>query len=98
MAAMTRSELTIKDVSWDNLGVIPEGFRKLGIKLEGRGDDIYIPEQEYYEIQDYIDGAIVTIADAAWRGLTRDLLSSVLLMSKQARGEMVKDKTIFKRK
>ncbi|HLS12581.1 MAG TPA: UDP-N-acetylglucosamine 1-carboxyvinyltransferase [Flavobacteriaceae bacterium] len=95
MAAMTRSELTIKDVSWDNLGVIPEVFRKLGIKLERRGDDIYIPEQEYYEIQDYIDGSILTIADAPWPGFTPDLLSIVLVISTQARGEVLIHQKMF---
>ena len=95
MAAMTRSELTIKDVSWDNLGVIPEVFQKLGIKLERRGDDIYIPEQEYYEIQDYIDGSILTIADAPWPGFTPDLLSIVLVISTQARGEVLIHQKMF---
>lgn len=66
MAAMTRSEITIKDVSWENLGMIPDVFLKLGIKLERRGDDIYIPEQENYEIQEYIDGSILTISDSPW--------------------------------
>lgn len=95
MAAMTRSELTIKDVSWDNLGVIPEVFQKLGINLERRGDDIYIPEQEYYEIQDYIDGSILTIADAPWPGFTPDLLSIVLVISTQARGEVLIHQKMF---
>ena len=95
MAAMTRSELTIKDVSWDNLGVIPEVFQKLGIKLERRGDDIYIPEQEYYEIQDYIDGSILTIADAPWPGFTPDLLSIILVISTQARGEVLIHQKMF---
>src|SRR5699024_12649685 len=86
MAAMTRSELTIKDVSWDNLGVIPEVFQKLGINLERRCADIYIPEQEYYEIQDYIEGSILTIADAPWSGFTPEFSSIVLVISTQARG------------
>ena len=95
MAAMTRSELTIKDVSWDNLGVIPEIFQKIGIELERRGDDIFIPEQDYYEIQDYIDGSILTIADAPWPGFTPDLLSIILVISTQARGEVLIHQKMF---
>uniref|UniRef100_UPI00404829E8 UDP-N-acetylglucosamine 1-carboxyvinyltransferase n=1 Tax=Polaribacter sp. TaxID=1920175 RepID=UPI00404829E8 len=75
MAAMTRSALTIKDVSWKDLGQIPNVFRKLGIKLEKHGDDIFIPEQDSYEIQNYIDGSVLTISDAPWPGFTPDLLS-----------------------
>ena len=78
---MTRSELTIKNVSWENLGQIPDVFRKLGIQLEKRDDDIYIPEQASYEIQNYIDGSILTIADAPWPGFTPDLLSIVLVIA-----------------
>ncbi|MDR0667585.1 MAG: UDP-N-acetylglucosamine 1-carboxyvinyltransferase, partial [Prevotellaceae bacterium] len=70
MAAMTRSELTIKNVSYGNLGIIPAQFARLGIRLEQRGDDIYIPAQEHYEIESFIDGSIMTIADAPWPGLT----------------------------
>ena len=70
MAAMTQSELTIKNVSYENLGIIPESFRRLGIKLEQRGDDIYVPAQETYQIESFIDGSIMTIADAPWPGLT----------------------------
>lgn len=95
MAAMTRSELTIKDVSWDNLGMIPEVFRKLGIKLERRGDDIYIPEQDAYEIQEYIDGSILTISDAPWPGFTPDLLSIILVISTQARGSVLIHQRMF---
>ena len=95
MAAMTRSEITIKDVSWDNLGMIPEVFQKLGIKLERRGDDIYIPEQEFYEIQDYIDGSILTISDSPWPGFTPDLLSIILVISTQARGEVLIHQRMF---
>ena len=80
LAAMTRSEITIKNVSWENLGLIPDTFRKLGITLEKRGDDIYIPSQDEYEIQGYIDGSILTVADATWPGFTPDLLSIVLVM------------------
>jgi len=82
LAAMTRSEITIKDVSWENLGVIPSTFRKLGITLEKRGDDIYIPAHENgYEIKTDIDGSILTIADAPWPGFTPDLLSIVLVVA-----------------
>lgn len=95
MAAMTRSEITIKDVSWDNLGMIPEVFQKLGIKLERRGDDIFIPEQEFYEIQDYIDGSILTISDSPWPGFTPDLLSIILVISTQARGEVLIHQRMF---
>ncbi|HBF20904.1 MAG TPA: UDP-N-acetylglucosamine 1-carboxyvinyltransferase, partial [Cryomorphaceae bacterium] len=70
MAAMTGSEITIKNVSYDNLGVIPSVFRKMGIKLERKNDDIYIPAQDHYEIENYIDGSILTIADAPWPGFT----------------------------
>jgi len=75
MAAMTRSELTIKDVSWKDLGQIPDVFRKLGIKLEKKDDDIYIPSQNGYEIQNYIDGSVLTVADAPWPGFTPDLIN-----------------------
>ena len=77
MAAMTQSELTIKNVSYENLGIIPESFRRLGIKLEQRGDDIYVPAQETYQIESFIDGSIMTIADAPWPGLTPDRKSVV---------------------
>ena len=80
LAAMTHSEITIKDVSWKNLGIIPETFRKLGIQLEKRGDDIYIPAHDEYEIQGYIDGSILTVSDAPWPGFTPDLLSVVLVV------------------
>ncbi len=96
LAAMTRSELTIKDVSWDNLGQIPTVFRKLGVKLEKKGDDIYIPAHiKGYEIQNYIDGSILTIADAPWPGFTPDLLSIVLVMATQARGEVIIHQKMF---
>ncbi|KGO84463.1 UDP-N-acetylglucosamine 1-carboxyvinyltransferase [Flavobacterium beibuense F44-8] len=96
LAAMTRSEITIKDVSWDNLGVIPNTFRKLGITLERRGDDIYIPAHEDgYEIQNYIDGSILTIADAPWPGFTPDLLSIVLVVATQARGSVLVHQKMF---
>lgn len=96
LAAMTRSELTIKDVSWDDLGQIPSVFAKLGIQLERRGDDIYIPEhKDGYEIQNYIDGSILTVADAPWPGMTPDLLSIILVMATQARGEVVIHQKMF---
>jgi UDP-N-acetylglucosamine 1-carboxyvinyltransferase len=96
LAAMTRSELTIKNVSWDDLGLIPPVFQKLGLRLERKGDDIYIPEHaDGYEIQNYIDGSILTIADAPWPGLTPDLLSIILVMATQARGEVVIHQKMF---
>ncbi len=96
LAAMTRSELTIKEVSWDDLGQIPAVFQKLGIQLERRGDDIYVPaHKDGYEIQNYIDGSILTIADAPWPGMTPDLLSIILVMATQARGEVVIHQKMF---
>jgi UDP-N-acetylglucosamine 1-carboxyvinyltransferase len=96
LAAMTRSELTIKDVSWDDLGQIPTVFGKLGLQLERRGDDIYIPEhKDGYEIQNYIDGSILTVSDAPWPGLTPDLLSIILVMATQAKGEVVIHQKMF---
>lgn len=95
MAAMTKSELTIKDVSWGNLGIIPRVFRKLGIKLEKRGDDIYIPAQDSYEIQNYIDGSILTVSDAPWPGFTPDLLSIVLVVATQAKGSVLIHQKMF---
>ena len=95
MAAMTGSELTIKNVSYDNLGVIPESFRRLGIKLEQRGDDIYIPAQDCYEIESFMDGSIMTIADAPWPGLTPDLLSVLLVVATQAKGSVLIHQKMF---
>lgn len=95
VAVMTRSELTIKNVSWENLGQIPDVFRKLGIKLEKKGDDIYIPEQESYEIQNYIDGSVLTVADAPWPGFTPDLLSIVLVIATQAKGTVLIHQKMF---
>ncbi len=96
LAAMTRSEITIKNVSWDNLGVIPNTFRKLGITLERRGDDIYIPSHEDgYEIKTDIDGSILTIADAPWPGFTPDLLSIVLVVATQAKGDVLIHQKMF---
>jgi UDP-N-acetylglucosamine 1-carboxyvinyltransferase len=95
VAVMTRSELTIKDVSWDNLGQIPNVFRKLGIKFEKRGDDIFIPEQESYEIKNYIDGSVLTVSDAPWPGFTPDLLSIVLVIATQAKGTVLIHQKMF---
>ncbi|NKI32063.1 UDP-N-acetylglucosamine 1-carboxyvinyltransferase [Croceivirga thetidis] len=96
LAAMTRSELTIKNVSWDNLGQIPNAFKKLGIQMHLKGDDIYIPPHtDGYEIQNYIDGSILTIADAPWPGLTPDLLSILLVVGTQARGELIIHQKMF---
>ncbi len=96
LAAMTKSELTIKNVSWDNLGQIPAVFRKLGITLERKGDDIYIPShKDGYEIQNYIDGSILTISDAPWPGFTPDLLSIILVIATQAKGEVLIHQKMF---
>jgi len=95
MAAMTRSELTIKDVSWKDLGLIPGVFRRLGIKLEKKGDDIYIPAQDSYEIQGYLDGSILTVSDAPWPGFTPDLLSIVLVVATQAKGSVLIHQKMF---
>lgn len=95
MAAMTKSELTIKNVSYDNLGIIPDSFSRLGIKLEQRGDDIFIPEQECYQIESFIDGSIMTIADAPWPGLTPDLLSVILVVATQAKGSVLIHQKMF---
>lgn len=95
VAVMTQSELTIKNVSWENLGQIPNVFRKLGIKFEKRGDDIYIPEQESYEIQNYIDGSVLTVADAPWPGFTPDLLSIILVIATQANGTVLIHQKMF---
>jgi UDP-N-acetylglucosamine 1-carboxyvinyltransferase len=95
MAAMTRSEITIKNVSVDNLGVIPGVFRKMGIKLEVRGDDLFVPSQESYEIESYIDGSIMTISDAPWPGFTPDLISIALVTATQARGSVLIHQKMF---
>ena len=95
IAAMTGSELTIKDVSWDNLGIIPDSFRKLGLRLEKRGDDMFIPHQEHYEVERFIDGSILTLADAVWPGLTPDLLSVLLVVATQANGSILIHQKMF---
>jgi UDP-N-acetylglucosamine 1-carboxyvinyltransferase len=95
LAAMTKSEITIKDVSYPNLGLIPNIFRKLGITIEQKGDDLYIPSQDHYEIESFIDGSILTIADAPWPGFTPDLLSIVLVVASQARGSVLIHQKMF---
>ncbi len=96
LAAMTKSELTITNVSWDDLGQIPNVFRKLGITVEKQGDDIHIPAHtDGYEIQSYIDGSILTVADAPWPGFTPDLLSIVLVVATQARGSVLVHQKMF---
>lgn len=95
MAAMTSSEITIKNVSYENLGIIPDSFRRLGIRLEQRGDDIFIPQQDHYEIESFIDGSIMTIADAPWPGLTPDLLSVMLVVATQAKGSVLIHQKMF---
>ena len=95
MAALTRSSITIKNVSYDNLGIIPEQFRRLGVKLEQRGDDIFVPEQESYVIDSFLDGSIMTIADAPWPGLTPDLLSVMLVVATQCKGSVLIHQKMF---
>jgi len=95
LAAMTKSEITIKDVSYDDLGIIPNVFKRLGIKLERRGDDIFIPAQDSYEIDTFIDGSILTIADAPWPGFTPDLLSIILVVATQAKGSVLIHQKMF---
>lgn len=95
MAAMTQSEITIKDVSYQNLGIIPESFARLGIQMEQRGDDIFIPAQEHYQIESFIDGSIMTLADAPWPGLTPDLLSVLLVTATQAKGSVLIHQKMF---
>jgi len=95
LAAMTKSEITIKNVKWDELGVIPNTFRKLGIQLEKRGDDIFVPAQDHYKIQKFIDGSILTISDAPWPGFTPDLLSIILVVATQAKGTVLVHQKMF---
>ena len=96
LAAMTKSELTIKNVSWDDLGIIPNIFRKLGITIKRKGDDIFIPAHlDGYEVQNYIDGSILTISDSPWPGFTPDLLSIILVVSTQARGSVLIHQKMF---
>ena len=95
MAALNRSSITIKDVSYHNLGIIPECFRRLGINLEQREDDIFIPEQESYVIESFLDGSIMTISDAPWPGLTPDLLSVMLVVATQCKGSVLIHQKMF---
>ena len=95
LAAMTKSEITIKNVAYDELGLIPDAFKRLGIKLERIGDDIHIPAQDNYEIETFIDGSIMTIADAIWPGLTPDLLSVFLVVATQAKGSVLVHQKMF---
>lgn len=95
MAAMTGSELTIKNVSFENLGIIPAQFQRMGIQFEQRGDDIYIPAQDHYQIESFMDGSIMTIADATWPGLTPDLLSVFLVVATQAKGSVLIHQKMF---
>lgn len=95
MAAMTQSDITIKDVAFDELGIIPASFRRLGIKMVLKGDDLYIPAMDHYEIETFIDGAIMTIADAPWPGLTPDLLSVILVTATQAKGSVLIHQKMF---
>ena len=95
LAAMTRSELTIKEVSWENLGIIPDTFRKLGITIEKKGDDMLVPAQEHYHIRKFIDGSILTVTDAPWPGFTPDLLSIVLVVATQAKGSVLVHQKMF---
>lgn len=95
LAAMTRSEITIKDVNIRQLGIIPDAFRKLGVRVEERNDDLFIPRQEHYMIEDFIDGSILTMADAPWPGLTPDLLSVFLVVATQAKGSVLIHQKMF---
>jgi UDP-N-acetylglucosamine 1-carboxyvinyltransferase len=95
LAAMTRSEITIKSVSWENLGIIPAVFRRIGIEFERRGDDIYVPGKEHYQVETFIDGSILTIDDAPWPGFTPDLISVVLVVATQARGNVLIHQKMF---
>jgi UDP-N-acetylglucosamine 1-carboxyvinyltransferase len=95
MAAMTRSEITIREVAFEQLGIIPTSFERLGIALEKRGDDLHVPAQDHYTIETFIDGAIMTIADAPWPGLTPDLLSVILVTATQAKGSVLIHQKMF---
>jgi UDP-N-acetylglucosamine 1-carboxyvinyltransferase len=95
LAVMTKSEITIKNVAYHELGMIPDAFKRLGVKMELRGDDIYIPKQENYEIETFIDGSILTIADSPWPGLTPDLISVFLVIATQAKGSVLIHQKMF---
>ncbi len=95
MAAMTGSELTIRNVSYDNLGIIPEMFARLGIKVQRRGDDIFVPAYEHYQVESFMDGSIMSFSDAPWPGLTPDLLSVFLVVATQAKGSVLIHQKMF---
>ena len=95
LAAMTRSSITIKDVAYDELGMIPRVFKRMGITIERRGDDLFVPAQDSYEIDTFIDGSILTVADAPWPGFTPDLLSIILVTATQARGSVLIHQKMF---
>jgi len=95
MAALNRSSVTIKDVSYKDLGIIPDSFRRLGVKLEQRGDDIFVPEQDCYEIESFMDGSIMSLSDAPWPGLTPDLLSVMLVVATQCKGSVLIHQKMF---
>ncbi len=95
LAAMTQSEITLKGVGYEHLGMIPDVFKRLGIKMERNGDNLHIPAQDHYEIETFIDGSILTIADAPWPGFTPDLLSIVLVVATQARGSVLIHQKMF---
>lgn len=95
LAAMTRSEITIKNVSWENLGIIPSVFRRIGIQFEQVGDDIYIPASEHYQVDTFIDGSILTVDDAPWPGFTPDLISVILVVATQAKGNVLIHQKMF---
>jgi UDP-N-acetylglucosamine 1-carboxyvinyltransferase len=95
LAAMTKSEITIKEVGYDHLGIIPDTFKRLGIHMERRGEDLFIPKQEHYEIESFIDGSILTVSDAIWPGFTPDLLSVVLVTATQANGTVLIHQKMF---
>jgi UDP-N-acetylglucosamine 1-carboxyvinyltransferase len=95
LAAMTRSEITIRNVNYQQLGLIPDVFSKLGIRIERRGDDLFIPEQDHYEIESFMDGSIMTIADAPWPGFTPDLISIILVVATQAKGSVLIHQKMF---
>jgi len=95
LAAMTQSEILLKDVGYEHLGMIPDVFKRLGIKMELRGDDLFIPAQDSYEVETFIDGSILTIADAPWPGFTPDLLSIILVVATQAKGSVLIHQKMF---
>lgn len=95
LAAMTRSAVTIKNVNYPQLGIIPEVFRRLGIKMERRDDDIFVPEQDNYEVETFMDGSIMTVSDAPWPGFTPDLISIILVVATQARGSILIHQKMF---